>query len=169
MVGPSPRDAPALRYGPRTTGRCVVRGAWCAAMLVACAAPPPGDPESDIAAMLRRSASDWNRGDLAGFMSDYAHDSLTSYVSAGDVVYGWQTLFDRYQTTYFAPGKSRESLAFEEVHVRPLARDLALCTARFRLVRRESLTASGAVPPLAPPRGRAWGELPPPTPPPPHG
>src|SRR5256714_9041275 len=143
MVGPSPRDAPALRYGPRATGRCVVRGAWCAAMLVACAAPPPGDPESDIAAMLRRSASDWNRGDLAGFMSDYAHDALTSYVSAGHVVYGWQTLFDRYQTTYFAPGKSRDSLAFEEVHVRPLARDLALCTARFRLVRRDSITASG--------------------------
>src|SRR2546421_6668268 len=143
MVGPSPRDARGLREGPRATGRGGVRGAWCAAMLVACAAPPPGDPQSDIAAMLRRSASDWNRGDLAGFMSDYAHDALTSYVSAGHVVYGWQTLFDRYQTTYFAPGKSRDSLAFEEVHVRPLARDLALCTARFRLVRRDSITASG--------------------------
>src|SRR5256714_13303933 len=143
MVGPSPRDAPALRYGPRATGRCVVRGAWCAAMLVACAAPPPGDPQSDIAAMLRRSASDWNRGDLAGFMSDYAHDSLTSYVSAGHVVYGWRKLFDRYQTTYFVPGKSRDSLAFEEVRVRPLAPDLALCTARFKLLRRDSVTASG--------------------------
>src|SRR5205085_938796 len=91
----------------------------------------------------RRSAADWNRGDLAGFMSDYTHDSLTSYVSAGHVMYGWQKLFDRYQTTYFGPGKSRDSLAFEEVRVRPLAPDLALCTARFKLLRRDSVTASG--------------------------
>src|SRR5436309_14090413 len=76
-------------------------------------------------------------------MSDYAHDSLTSYVSAGHVIYGWQKLFDRYQTTYFGPGKSRDSLALEEVRVRPLAPDLALCTARFKLLRRDSVTASG--------------------------
>ncbi|PYP10604.1 MAG: DUF4440 domain-containing protein, partial [Gemmatimonadetes bacterium] len=42
--------------------------------------------------MLERSAGDWNRGDLAGFMSDYARDSLTSYVSGGHVQYGWQPL-----------------------------------------------------------------------------
>src|SRR4029077_1128150 len=105
---------------PQNARRCAVRGVWCAMILAACAAPPAGDPQAEIVAMLGRSASDWNRGDLAGFMSDYAHDSLTSYVSAGHVVYGWQRLFDRYQTTYFAPGKSRDSLAFEEVRVRPL-------------------------------------------------
>jgi ketosteroid isomerase-like protein len=133
-----------------------VRGVWCAVILAACAAPPPGDPQSDIAALLSRSASDWNRGDLAGFMSDYAHDSLTSYVSAGHVVYGWQQLFERYHTTYFAPGKSRDSLAFEEVRVRPLARDLALCTARFKLLRRDSVTASGPFTLVLQKRGNHW-------------
>jgi len=134
----------------------MVRGVWCAMILAACAAPPSADPQADIAALLSRSASDWNRGDLAGFMSHYAHDSLTSYVSAGHVMYGWQKLFDRYQTTYFGPGKSRDSLAFEEVRVRPLAPDLALCTARFKLLRRDSVTASGPFTLILQKRGARW-------------
>ena len=133
-----------------------MRGVWCVVMLAACATPPSADPQTEIAALLSRSASDWNRGDLAGFMRDYAHDSLTSYVSAGHVMYGWQKLFDRYQTTYFGPGKSRDSLTFEEVHVRPLAPDLALCTARFRLLRRDSVTASGPFTLILQKRGARW-------------
>src|SRR5256884_4520723 len=58
-----------------------------AALLLACSAPRvvSGNPQAEIAAMLQRSAADWNRGDLAGFMGDYAKDSLTSYVSGGHV------------------------------------------------------------------------------------
>ena len=86
-----------------------MRGAWCgvAIGLAACAAPkaPPGDPEAEVGAMLRRSAADWNRGDLEGFMSDYARDSLTSYLRRGHVQYGWQALHDHYQADYFAAGK----------------------------------------------------------------
>src|SRR5436309_15240254 len=93
--------------------------------------------------MLKRSAADWNHGDLAGFMSDYANDSLTSYVSAGHVQYGWQALYDRYQKNYFAPGKSRDSLAFEEVRVRTLTPDFAYATARFRPIRLHSVVPSG--------------------------
>jgi len=133
-----------------------MRGVWCVVIVAACTAPPSASPQADITAMLARSASDWNRGDLAGFMSDYAHDSLTSYVSAGHVVYGWQQLFDRYQKTYFAPGKSRDSLAFEEVRVRPLAPGLALCTARFKLLRRDSVTASGPFTLILQTRGDRW-------------
>ncbi len=106
--------------------------------------------------MLERSAADWNRGDLAGFMSDYAKDSSTSYVSGGHVQYGWQKLYDRYQTTYFPPGKFRDSLSFGEVHVRPLTLDLALCTARFELRRGDSVTASGPFTLLVQKRGDRW-------------
>jgi ketosteroid isomerase-like protein len=118
--------------------------------------PAPEHPDLAIQAMLTRSAADWNRGDLAGFMSDYAQDSLTGYVSGGHVVYGWQRLFDRYRTTYFAPGTSRDSLAFEEVRVRPLAPGVALCTARFKLLRRDSVTASGPFTLVLTLRGDRW-------------
>jgi uncharacterized protein (TIGR02246 family) len=115
------------------------------AVLGACAVPPAprGDPRLEVPTMLARSAAAWNRGDLAGFMSDYARDSLTSYVTAGHVQYGWQPLYDRYQAAYFAPGKLRDSLTFDDVRVRPLTTDLALCTARFALHRSGRITASG--------------------------
>ncbi|MGH7568584.1 MAG: YybH family protein [Gemmatimonadales bacterium] len=123
-----------------------MRSAWWVVIAVACSAPrlpTGGDPQAEIAALLARSAGDWNRGDLAGFMTDYARDSLTSYVSGGHVQYGWQALYDRYQSTYFAPGKHRDSLAFSQVRVRPLTTELALATARFSLHRGDSLVASG--------------------------
>ena len=136
-----------------------MRGAWCVALVVtACSAPavPMGDPPREIEAMLTRSAGDWNRGDLAGFMSDYAHDSLTSYVSGGHVQYGWQALYDRYQANYFAPGKSRDSLAFEAVRVRTLTPDFAYATARFRLLRRDSVVASGPFTLVLQKQGNRW-------------
>ena len=125
-----------------------MRRAWCVmllAIVIACSAPgvPLGDPPREISAMLQRSAADWNRGDLAGFMSDYARDSLTSYMAGGHVQYGWQPLYDRYQKNYFAPGKSRDSLSFDELRVRVLTPDFAYATARFKLTRRDSVVASG--------------------------
>ena len=133
--------------------------AWYLVLAVAaCSAPkvPLGDPQAEIAAMLVRSAADWNRGDLAGFMGDYAHDSLTSYVTGGHVQYGWQKLYDRYQAGYFAPGKRRDSLTFDEVRVRPLTLDLALCTARFALHRGDSVVASGPFTLILQKRGDRW-------------
>lgn len=106
--------------------------------------------------MLEQSASAWNRGDLAGFMDDYARDSLTSYVSSPAVVYGWQTLYDRYQANYFAPGKSRDSLAFSALRVRRLGSDAALATARFALYRGDSVVASGPFTLALQRRGGRW-------------
>ena len=125
---------------------------------VACSAPREklGDPAQEIAALLQRSAADWNHGDLAGFMSDYARDSLTSYMSGGHVQYGWQQLYDRYQANYFAPGKSRDSLSFDELHVRVLTPDFAYATARFKLTRRDSVVASGPFTLVLQRQGERW-------------
>ena len=144
---------------PRRKGVEVLALVPCCAVLVAvCSAPkvPTGDPQQEIESMLSRSAADWNRGDLPGFMSDYARDSLTSYVAGGHVQYGWQRLYDRYQAAYFAPGKSRDSLSFDETRVRPLTLNLALATARFALHRGDSLTASGPFTLILQKRGDRW-------------
>src|SRR6266496_97409 len=50
----------------------------------------------------------------------------------------------------------RDSLTFDEVRVRPLTLDLALCTARFALRRRNSVTASGPFTLLLQKRGNRW-------------
>ena len=138
-----------------------MRGAWYVVLFsiaIACSAPREklGDPSQEIAALLQRSAADWNRGDLAGFMSDYARDSLTSYMAGGHVQYGWQPLYDRYQANYFAPGKSRDSLSFDELHVRVLTSDLAYGTARFKLSRRDSVVASGPFTLVLQKQGDRW-------------
>jgi ketosteroid isomerase-like protein len=136
-----------------------VRVIWCAAALAAaCAAPkvPTGDPAQEIAATLARSAGDWNRGDLDGFMSDYVKDSTVSYVTGGHVQYGWQPLYDHYQADYFAPGKSRDSLSFVDIRVRALTMDLAFTTARFELHRGDSLVASGPFTLILQKRGDRW-------------
>ena len=139
-----------------------MRGAWCVLIVsAACGAPqvPLGDPPREIAAMLQRSADDWNHGDLAGFMSDYARDSLTSYVSGGHVQYGWQALYDRYHANYFAPGKSRGSLSFGELRVRVLTPDFAYATARFTLTRGDSSVASGPFTLVLQRQGDRWRTL----------
>src|SRR2546422_11693632 len=101
-----------FRSPAATFRRHIVRRASSVVLSIlaaACSAPREnlGDPPREIAALLQRSAADWNRGDLDGFMSDYARDSLTSYMARGHVQYGWQALYDRYKANYFAPGKSR--------------------------------------------------------------
>lgn len=138
-----------------------MRGAWCMvfpSIALACSAPlvPLGNPAQEIGAMLQRSAADWNRGDLGGFMSDYAKDSLTSYMAGAHVQYGWQPLYDRYQRNYFAPGKSRDSLSFDELRVRVLTPDLAYATARFKLSRGDSVVASGPFTLVLQRQGERW-------------
>ncbi len=98
--------------------------------------------QAEIEQVFDRSARDWNAGDLDGFMSDYAREDSTSYISRGQVRYG----FDRIRAAYasrFAPGAARDSLRFENLAARPLGDGHALVTARFILHRGDSTTASG--------------------------
>jgi uncharacterized protein (TIGR02246 family) len=120
------------------------------ALLVACSSPPPSPPPlQDRAALtssfqeqFARSADAWNRGDLDAFLSDYAADGLTSFVSGGHLHQGMDFIRQHYAPR-FAPGASRDSLRFEEFDVRPLSPTLSLVTARFILHNTEGTTASG--------------------------
>jgi uncharacterized protein (TIGR02246 family) len=91
---------------------------------------------------LKRAAADWNRGDLEGFLSDYAPESTTTFVDGRRAQHGFDFIRKNYAPR-FAPGARRDSLHFEEIEVRPLSPTLALVTARFILQRGGSITASG--------------------------
>jgi ketosteroid isomerase-like protein len=95
-----------------------------------------------IVAQLNRSAGDWNRGDLDGFVSDYAAESTTTFVDGRRARHGIDFIRQNY-TPWFAPGARRDSLHFEEVEVRPLSPTAALVTARFLLMRGGAVTRSG--------------------------
>ena len=72
-------------------------GIFFVVALVGCGRPAPAAaPAPDASGLTRtleaqfaRSAADWNRGDLDGFVSDYAPDSATSFVSHGHVQRGF--------------------------------------------------------------------------------
>jgi uncharacterized protein (TIGR02246 family) len=104
--------------------------------------PSPAGLQAEMVQIFDRSARDWNAGDLDGFMSDYARDSTTSYVSGGTVRYGYDRIREAYAGR-FAPGAARDSLRFENLSARPLGDRHALVTARFILHRDGRTTASG--------------------------
>lgn len=124
-----------------------------AVVLTACrgSARPATTPSPDhgraaltrlITTQLERSASDWNGGDLDGFLSDYAPESTTTYVDGRRARAGMDFIRGVYASR-FSPGAKRDSLHFEEIEVRPLSATLALVTARFILQRNNQITASG--------------------------
>lgn len=128
---------------------CCAAGVACAGTTArtatpsgAAAAPAPTELTATIEAQFRRSAADWNRGDLDAFMADYVHDSTTTYVARGHLRHGWDAIRAGYAPR-FAPGAQRDSLHFEEFTVRPLGADHAVVFARFVLSRGDSVTASG--------------------------
>jgi ketosteroid isomerase-like protein len=108
-----------------------------------------------ITAQLERAAADWNRGDLDGFMSDYARESTTTYVDGRRARAGFDYIRGVYAAR-FAPGAQRDSLHFEEIVVRPLSPSLALVTARFILQRGSGISASGPFTLVMEARPQGW-------------
>lgn len=112
--------------------------------LTACAAPdtPPPDPTDAVRVMLAASADAWNRGDLDAFLTDYAADSMTSFVAGGQVHYGIDWIREHYAPA-FEPNATRDSLRFETLAARALDENHALATARYVLFRGDSVISSG--------------------------
>jgi uncharacterized protein (TIGR02246 family) len=109
----------------------------------------------EIEALLDRAASDWNRGDLEGFLSDYAPESTTTFVDGRRAQHGLEFIRQNY-ARWFAPGARRDSLRFEELEARPLSPTLALVTARYVLQRNGVVSASGPFTLVMERRSQGW-------------
>lgn len=116
----------------------------CVALaLVACqAAPAPPDPTAELQELLDASARAWNAGDLDGFLITYARDSATTFVTSSGPISGFEAIRGRYAAR-FLPGAERDSLSFTDFTVRLLGPDHVLSTARYVLMRGDSVTATG--------------------------
>ena len=110
------------------------------------AAPSPALDQGEltrlITVQLERSAQDWNRGDLAAFLSDYAQESTTTFIDGRRARRGIDFIRGVYEPR-FSGKVRRDSLHFEEIEARPLSPTLGLVTARFVLQRGSEVTASG--------------------------
>jgi ketosteroid isomerase-like protein len=120
-----------------------VSAAAVAALVIACRTEPSAaELVREFTAQLGRAAADWNRGDLDGFMADYARDSVTGFVAEGRVQRGYDWIREHY-APQFQPGATRDSLRFEDVSARPLGAEHALLNARYVLFRGGATTSSG--------------------------
>jgi beta-aspartyl-peptidase (threonine type) len=122
--------------------------AACARMAATYSASPSerAAVRDQIAAMLVRSAANWNRGDLDAFVDDYLPGDTTTFVGGRGILRGTPPIRAAYAPR-FAPGGVRDSLSFVLLDVDPLAPDVVNVIARYVLARhvsgRDSVTATG--------------------------
>ena len=100
-----------------------------------------GNAEQEVQALLDQQVADWNAGNLAGFMQGYARSDSTRFASGGDVLLGWQTVFERYRRKY-GDKETMGKLKFSDVDIQVLGRESAFAFGRWQLTR-ESTNMSG--------------------------
>ena len=131
-----------------------------AALMVACApdeapepadsASPPARPEltgqsssvpavpatwdadtAEIRSLTTASSEAWNRGNLKEHLAFYV-DTVT-FMTANGPRPGVAAVEKAFSEKYFRDGAPKQTLSFSNVTIRPLGRDAALETGRFRL------------------------------------
>ena len=133
--------------------RHVIASALLAASLSACHASVHVGRDDDgvrdtatatreISAMMARSATNWNRGDLDAFVDDYEDANGTTFVARNGVLHGRAAIRGVYAPR-FAPGGTRDSLSFRDLQVDVLAPNVVNAIATYVLMRGDSVTAHG--------------------------
>ena len=93
-----------------------------------------GGAEQEVRRVLEKQVAEWNAGNLAGFMETYERSGSTRFASGGDVLFGWQTVFDRSRGKY--GGKdTMGTLRMSDIDVQVLGPDSALAFGRWHLKR----------------------------------
>ena len=93
-----------------------------------------GNAEQEVRALLDQQVADWNAGNLAGFMQGYARSDSTRFASGGDVLLGWQTVFERYRRKY-GDKETMGKLKFSDVDIQVLGPESAFAFGRWHLTR----------------------------------
>lgn len=106
-------------------------------LLGSCASPHgyrDRDQSQAIEAVIRAQEAAWNRGDLAGYMSEgYLKSPELTFFSGGDVTRGYDTVLERYHQRYREDGREMGRLAFSDLETINYGPDTGLVRGRWRL------------------------------------
>lgn len=94
-------------------------------------------PAQAIRAVLDKQVVDWNRGDIATFVTSYKNSSDILFMGA-PIAKGYAQMVERYRRVYSTPEKMGK-LTFTALEVQPLDEHFATVTGNFHLER----TAAG--------------------------
>jgi len=101
--------------------------------MASCAQSDDKDKQQ-ILALLQRQASDWNRGDIEGFMVGYWNNDSLMFIGKSGVTYGWKNTLNNYRKNYsdtIAMGK----LNFDLIQVKKLSKKYYSVTGKWFLKR----------------------------------
>ena len=87
-----------------------------------------------ILAVLTAQQSDWNKGNIRGFMEGYWNSSELTFAGACGFTRGWQPVLARYEKSY-ADKAAMGTLDFSELEIRQLGPDAALVLGKWHLQR----------------------------------
>ena len=120
---------------------CLLLASLLGAIFVSASARPRRASESAsdtdraaILAVLTVQQSDWNKGDIRGFMEGYWNSSELTFAGTGGFTRGWQPVLARYEKNY-ADKAAMGTLDFSELEIRSLGPDAALVLGKWHLQR----------------------------------
>ena len=90
--------------------------------------------ETEIRQLLEQQVTDWNAGDIDGFMQAYWKSEALTFSSSGQTTRGWQATRDRYRTRY-ATQEMMGKLSFSELEFQEVGAGGYLVLGRWRLER----------------------------------
>lgn len=90
--------------------------------------------------MLSASAESWTRGDLEGYLDDYAPDA--TFVGSSGLTRGLDQIRENYVQGYWSTGMPEDGLRFRLLEVRAVGPATALAVGRYILHDRDTDTTT---------------------------
>lgn len=90
--------------------------------------------ETSIRALLARQSSDWNKGDIEGFMKGYWESDSLMFIGKSGVTYGYNNTLANYRKSY-PDAKAMGQLTFTLVKVKSLSKKYVEVVGKWELKR----------------------------------
>lgn len=98
--------------------------------------------EKDIEAIkkvLHKSAENWSKGDLEGYMNVYWKSSELQFIGKNGITYGWDETYKKYKKSY-PTSQHTGQLTFKVLSINYLAKNLYSLTGEYYLKREKGDT-----------------------------
>lgn len=117
-------------------GICVIGAMVATSVLVAGQRRPdaPNAEEAAVREVLTDQVTQWNNGDIPGFMTGYWKSEKTEFVNASGIFRGWGNVLQRYLREYPDPAAMGQ-LTFSDLEINLLSPDAAYVLGRWKLER----------------------------------
>jgi ketosteroid isomerase-like protein len=123
----------------RSAISCLFLTSLLGAILVGASGNPVGETRENadrasILGLLASQRTDWNEGNIRGFMAGYWNSSELTFAGTRGFTRGWQSVMERYEKNY-RDRAAMGALDFSELEIRQLGPHLALVLGKWHLQR----------------------------------